>query len=129
MVDWDFEEDHTPYIGHLELLEGELLHDYIQRMAPMPAIMAIGWSATQLLLGLEAIHTANVIHRDLKPGNVFMLRDSTVKIMDFGIAWKAGLKSLTASGSAIGTPQFIAPEQVVPIHITSTKGPTFLMWD
>jgi serine/threonine-protein kinase len=114
MVDWNIEQDKTAYIV-MELLEGEILVDLVNRSAPM-SVSASRPIVTQILCGLEAIHSAKVVHRDLKPGNVFLTKDSTVKIMDFGIARKAGLKSLTATGSALGTPEFISPEQVLDTH-------------
>ncbi|MHB2021137.1 MAG: serine/threonine-protein kinase [Candidatus Xenobia bacterium] len=111
MVDWGIEQDKTPYIV-MELLEGEVLVDFIARMAPVSVSVAKP-IIVQILQGIGAIHAAGVIHRDLKPGNVFLTQEGSVKIMDFGIARKAGLKSLTATGSALGTPEFISPEQVL----------------
>nr|MDQ3298558.1 serine/threonine protein kinase [Myxococcota bacterium] len=67
----------------------------------------------QLLAGLEAIHDAGIVHRDIKPGNLVVTRIAgreVLKIMDFGIS-KTREPGLTAIGSAIGTPEFMAPEQ------------------
>jgi serine/threonine-protein kinase len=99
----------------MELLQGEVLADTIERDAPM-AVDRARPVISQILQGLEVIHQAGVIHRDLKPGNVFLTDAGVVKIMDFGIARKVGLKSLTKTGSALGTPEFISPEQVLDTH-------------
>ncbi|MHB2016687.1 MAG: serine/threonine-protein kinase, partial [Candidatus Xenobia bacterium] len=62
--------------------------------------------------GLEAIHAAGVIHRDLKPQNIFLANDGLVKIMDFGIARKQGYRTITTTGMSFATPSFISPEQL-----------------
>jgi serine/threonine-protein kinase len=61
--------------------------------------------------GLDAAHRAGVIHRDLKPGNI-LVSDDAVKIIDFGLASAAGSAGLTATGLLVGTPAYMAPEQV-----------------
>ena len=58
----------------------------------------------QILQGLEAIHAAGVIHRDLKPQNIFLANDGLVKIMDFGIARKQGYRTITTTGMSFATP-------------------------
>ncbi len=72
--------------------------------------------ARQLLEGLHAIHEGGIIHRDIKPANVMLTTRSGdrdfVKLMDFGIARALGDASLTATGHVVGTPNFMAPEQL-----------------
>ena len=71
-----------------------------------------GW-LEQLLDGLAYIHAQGVIHRDLKPSNLIVSRDlKRIKIMDFGVAHKSEGTRLTATGSVLGTPNFMAPEQI-----------------
>jgi serine/threonine-protein kinase len=66
----------------------------------------------QIAAGLEAAHQAGVIHRDLKPSNVLVGERGMVKIIDFGLATTAVGDGLTATGAILGTPHYMAPEQV-----------------
>ena len=67
---------------------------------------------SQVCDGLDAAHRANVIHRDLKPQNVLVGEDDVVKLIDFGLAKTALTSSLTVTGLLLGTPHYMAPEQV-----------------
>jgi serine/threonine-protein kinase len=66
----------------------------------------------QIAIGLEAAHQAGVIHRDLKPSNVLVGERGMIKIIDFGLATTAVGDGLTATGAILGTPHYMAPEQV-----------------
>jgi hypothetical protein len=66
----------------------------------------------QICFGLAAAHDAGVIHRDLKPGNVLVGERSAVKIIDFGLAKATHAEGLTATGMLMGTPHYMAPEQI-----------------
>jgi serine/threonine protein kinase len=104
-----------------ELLEGESLG---QRLAsgPLAQHEALG-IARQVALGLAAAHDKGILHRDLKPHNLFLTRDGRVKILDFGVAKivsrrvectisKGEPSARTATGGVIGTPAYMSPEQV-----------------
>ncbi|MHB2019645.1 MAG: serine/threonine-protein kinase [Candidatus Xenobia bacterium] len=97
----------------MEYLNGQMLSDCIGEKAPMPAEETTDLMR-QLLGGLGAIHQAGAVHRDLKPGNIVLVENGrTLKIMDFGISRITSGPSMTRTGSALGTPNFIAPEQVL----------------
>ncbi len=99
----------------MELLEGEPLSLVVARrgrMRPVEVAVLLG----QALGALDAAHAAGIIHRDLKPGNLFLttLPDGTprLKLLDFGIAKTAGLRTSTAPNTVLGTPGYMAPEQL-----------------
>ncbi|TDU02788.1 serine/threonine protein kinase [Streptomyces sp. 846.5] len=82
---------------------------------PWPEVTAIG---AALADGLVHVHEAGVVHRDLKPSNI-LLSPKGPRIIDFGIAWSTGASTLTHVGTAVGSPGFLAPEQVRGIAVTS----------
>ena len=109
----------TPYMV-LEYLEGIDLEEHLRRGKPLPVAEAIDY-VLQICAGLAEAHAIGIVHRDLKPGNVFLTRlaDGTtrIKILDFGISkdlydTPGGEQSRTADGILVGSPLFMAPEQV-----------------
>jgi len=94
----------------MELLEGQTLADSLEE-APMALEDTIS-IIQDVLKGLSAAHTHGIIHRDVKPGNVFLCDDGSVKVMDFGIAHATGATHLTDTGVPMGTPEYMSPEQV-----------------
>jgi len=66
---------------------------------------------SQAARGLEHAHAAGILHRDIKPGNLMLTADDTVKVLDFGLAKFAGGQALTATGAVLGTPAYMSPEQ------------------
>ncbi|MFE4647406.1 serine/threonine-protein kinase [Streptomyces sp. NPDC056707] len=74
---------------------------------PVPAVL---WLTAGVAEALQAIHGSGIVHRDLKPSNVLLASDGP-RVIDFGISLATGVSSYTATGSTIGTPQFMAPEQ------------------
>lgn len=93
----------------MELLEGEPLNDYLKRVSKLPLERTLDMMM-QVCEGLAVAHAHGIVHRDIKPGNLFVLKDGGVKILDFGVARLAN-SSMTASGFIVGTPDFMSPEQ------------------
>jgi predicted Ser/Thr protein kinase len=111
--DFDQTEDGSLFIV-MEWLEGRGLNEVIQREGALQLPRAIRL-ATQIAQGLEAAHRAGVIHRDVKPHNVMVLgATDDIKLMDFGIArlLDSSRPSLTRAGTMMGTPEYMAPEQI-----------------
>jgi serine/threonine protein kinase len=105
------EEAGRPYLV-MEYLEGSTLKNAILEPQQLPLLTKVR-IMTQVAEGLAYAHSRGVIHRDIKPENIMLLPDGSVKIMDFGIALAPGLHtSLTATGGLIGTPLYLAPEQI-----------------
>ena len=103
------EEDGRLYMV-MELLRGHTLGDYLR---DRPGPIDFEWKADVILQvcdGLGVAAAAGVSHRDIKPGNLFVQTDGSVKILDFGIARLAS-SSMTASGFIVGTPDYMSPEQ------------------
>ena len=94
----------------MELVDGKPLSKLMAEQGPLPAGMALSVLA-QAAEALNAAHAMGVVHRDVKPGNLLVLDDGTVKVTDFGIARAANSVALTEVGQVIGTARYISPEQ------------------
>lgn len=97
----------------MELLSGESLQALLERTPRLPREVALDYTL-QILAGLEVAHAAGVVHRDLKPDNVFVVASPggpLVKVLDFGIAKLHQAGGLTRPGALMGTPEYMAPEQ------------------
>ncbi len=94
----------------MALYPGETLKARLARGGPLPVGEALEITR-QIAQGLACAHAAGIVHRDLKPGNVMLVPDGPVKILDFGLA-KARDQSLSASGARLGTTAYMAPEQI-----------------
>ena len=97
-----------PYIA-MELIEGENLEQVIARRATLPMTVKLVY-ATQACRALDYAHKRGIVHRDIKPGNIMVGKDGTVKVVDFGIA-RVLEASRTQTGMLIGTFAYMSPEQ------------------
>lgn len=104
-------DDGAPYFV-MELLTGETLRAKLRRERRLEAGEAIA-IAVEVLEALAAAHDLGVVHRDVKPANVFLVGPRRIKLLDFGIAKVAvGGQTVTARGVTLGTPRYLSPEQV-----------------
>jgi len=95
----------------MEYFAGRTLAEVITQRGIVPMKDALDMLG-QIANGLEAAHQAGVIHRDLKPSNVLVGERGTIKIIDFGLATTQMADGLTATGAILGTPHYMAPEQL-----------------
>ena len=94
----------------MELIDGITLKEYLSRRGQLsPKEVTI--FATQIARALEHAHDHDIIHRDIKPQNIMLLRDGTVKVADFGIAHFADQENTYSKGEAIGSVHYVSPEQ------------------
>ena len=103
------EEEGSAYLV-MELVPGEALSSILEREKILPATRVLS-IVSQTASALHAAHQAGLVHRDIKPGNLLITPDGSVKITDFGIARLADQVPLTATGQVMGTVQYLAPEQ------------------
>ncbi|MFD8531474.1 serine/threonine-protein kinase [Streptosporangium canum] len=113
-VVYDFGSDGGELFMVMEYLDGHTVSDLIAERSPLP----VSWVAligAQVCAVLAAAHGAGLIHRDIKPGNLVMCPDATVKVIDFGVATALGAKEfsqITQAGQIPGTARYMAPELV-----------------
>lgn len=103
---------HEGYLGFVaEFLNGRTLEDHLEEHSALPVEQAVT-ILRQLCAGVEAIHSAGIIHRSLKPRNVLLTPEGHVKIIDFGLAKIVGQKVLTKAGVRLGTVDYMSPEYI-----------------
>ncbi|WP_229661873.1 serine/threonine-protein kinase [Phycicoccus endophyticus] len=105
------EEDALAYIV-MELVDGEPLSELVRREGPLEPARVRSLMG-QAALALGAAHDAGVVHRDVKPANILIASDGTVKLTDFGIARALDGAGHTQTGEVVGTPHYLSPEQAL----------------
>ena len=125
--DFGFTASGRPYLV-TELLEGETLRQTLIREGELPLDRALH-IIRQTLAGLAVVHAKNLVHRDIKPDNLFLCRseEEHLKILDFGVTKvlgaatreNVGLMAETKSGLIVGTPSHVSPEQVLALPVTA----------
>jgi len=102
--------DNDRLVMIMEFVEGETLAQRCQA-GPVPIADSLHY-VDSVLAALSYAHAHNVIHRDIKPGNIMITPDGTVKLMDFGIAHSENSADLTKTGTALGSVRYMSPEQI-----------------
>jgi eukaryotic-like serine/threonine-protein kinase len=110
VIDDDVADDGAPFVV-MELLEGQALDSACQEKGGRLPIGEALEITDRLLDVLAAAHAAGILHRDVKPQNVFVTRAGAIKLIDFGVARAEGPGTMTRTGGIIGTPAFMPPEQ------------------
>jgi eukaryotic-like serine/threonine-protein kinase len=111
VLDLDQMPDGSIYVI-MERLVGRSLADKLAR----DGVIAPGFAIPVFIHVCRALHAAHrkgVVHRDLKPGNIFLCEDGVAKVLDFGMSKLASAESLTQAGYTLGTPEYMAPEQCI----------------
>ena len=106
---FDYGQDEELNFIALEYVQGRTLASILEEEGPLEVNGALG-IAKQMALCLVDAHAKSIVHRDLRPVNIMVTAEGTVKVMDFGIAWGAELSTLTATGM-LGSPHYLSPEQ------------------
>ncbi|MBL8828584.1 MAG: protein kinase [Planctomycetaceae bacterium] len=105
----------------MEFVDGFDLSNYLKQQGPIPYLQVLQ-CITQAAQGLDFAHTAGIVHRDIKPGNLFLCKDGTIKLLDLGLArcsdFSEGAatqanEGLTQTGQVMGTVDYMAPEQAL----------------
>src|ERR1041384_3479426 len=111
----------------MELLSGQSLQAVLDWQGKLPVDQAVDFGL-QILAGLESAHAMGVVHRDMKPDNVFVTASAggpLLKLIDFGIAKLRAssefTKGLTRAGVVMGTPEYMAPEQLTSAHTADLR--------
>ena len=109
---YELYRDDNDLLMVMEFVRGETVHELSERLGALAAPQA-AHLAMQVLDALSHAHRAGVVHRDLKPANLMVTEMGIVKVMDFGIARVLGTEHFTQGGYMMGTPAYMAPEQVL----------------
>jgi serine/threonine-protein kinase len=120
---FEFAEDAgTPYIV-MEFLRGTSLSARLKAAPPLSIVEKLDIVA-QLCDGLGYAHEQGIVHRDVKPANIFLLGDGSVKLLDFGIA-KLTTSNLTRQGDVLGSPSYMSPEQIMGLETIDGRSDVF----
>ncbi len=108
---FDSGEDGVRHFMVMEYINGITLEELITRRGTLPNLVTAE-IARQALAGLSCMHRSGIFHRDIKPDNILIDREGCIRITDFGIAYLVNKESITMTGSFLGSPRYISPEQI-----------------
>jgi len=106
----DCDEVKGNYFMAMEYIAGVTLQDLLKRVRTLPRSCTL-YILREILEGLKYSHSRQIVHRDIKPSNILIAHDGQIKISDFGISKSINFTRLTQTGSIIGTPAYMSPEQ------------------
>lgn len=109
---YDFYKERGAFFIVMEYVEGVDLYDLLDRCGRLPLDVA-AIIAMQVARALDYAHYRGIVHRDIKPANIMLARSGGVKLMDFGIARDQSFGDLTETGTGLGTPSYMSPEQIL----------------
>lgn len=107
---FDVTEDDENFYLVMEYIEGPTLSEYIQKHQPMAPETALNFT-NQIIDGIKHAHDTKIVHRDIKPQNILVDKNKTLKILDFGIAKALSETTMTQTNHVLGTVQYLSPEQ------------------
>jgi len=107
---FDVTEDDENFYLVMEYIEGLTLSEYIQKNHPLDVDTILNF-INQIINGIKHAHDTKIVHRDIKPQNILVDKDETLKILDFGIAKALSETTMTETNHVLGTVQYLSPEQ------------------
>ncbi len=113
---FDYGRWEESYFLAMEWVEGSSLSRLLERAGRLPLRIALA-VAGQMSEGLAYAHSKGIVHRDVKPANIVISSEGTVKITDFGLAWAKGMPAITVDGTVVGTPAYMSPEQAQALEL------------
>src|SRR5699024_526684 len=107
---FDVTENESSFFIVMEYIEGPTLSEFIQAHSPLEIDTVMNFT-NQILDGIKHAHDTGIVHRDIKPQNILIEKDKTLKILDFGIAKALSETTMTQTNHVLGTVQYLSPEQ------------------